>query len=133
MGCDRQNIDLTNYESRENGTEITCDAAIVGGGPAGYEAAIRCAKNGLKTVLVEKDRLGGTCLNEGCIPTKALVSVAGFLNQLRRAEDFGVSVADYQCSLEKIRDKKRQIVSSLVQGIEFLMKKNKVTVIPGKA
>lgn len=129
----RRNDEALNGSCMENSAGITCDTAIIGGGPAGYVAAIRCAQNGLNTVLIEKDRLGGTCLNAGCIPTKTLVSVAGFLNQLRRAEDFGVSVADYQCSLEKIRDKKRQIVSSLVQGIEFLMKKNKVTVIPGKA
>jgi len=127
------NAERKNNVSDDGMTEITCDAAIIGGGPAGYVSAIRCAQNGLKTVLVEKNRLGGTCLNEGCIPTKTLVSVAGFLNQLRRAEDFGVSVRDFGYSLEKIRDKKLQIVSSLVQGIEFLLKKNKITVIRGSA
>ncbi|NLW03300.1 MAG: dihydrolipoyl dehydrogenase [Clostridiaceae bacterium] len=130
MGSENQNSSVIN---NGNKTEITCDAAIIGGGPAGYVAAIRCARNGLKTVLIEKNRLGGTCLNEGCIPTKALVSVVGFLSQLKRADDFGILVQGYQYSLEKIRHKKQQIVSSLVQGIEFLMKKNKVTVIPGKA
>lgn len=113
--------------------ETVYDVAVIGGGPAGYVAAIRCAQNGLKTVLVEKDRLGGTCLNAGCIPTKTLVSIAGFLNRLNRAEDYGVSIQGFQYSLEKIRARKQHIVSSLVQGIEFLMKKNKIRVIRGKA
>lgn len=113
--------------------ETVYDVAIIGGGPAGYVAAIRCAQNGLKTVLIEKDRLGGTCLNAGCIPTKTLVSIAGFLNRLNRAEDYGISIQGFQYSLEKIRERKQQIVSSLVQGIEFLMKKNKIGVIQGKA
>ena len=120
---DLRNNDVLNDAGKENENEIACDVAIVGGGSAGYVAAIRCARNGLKTVLIEKDRLGGTCLNEGCIPTKTLVSATSFLNQLKRAEDFGVSIQGFQYSLEKLRDKKQQIVSSLVQGIEFLMKR----------
>lgn len=103
---------VLNNAGKENENEIACDVAIVGGGPAGYVAAIRCARNGLKTILIEKDRLGGTCLNEGCIPTKTLVSVTSFLNQLKRSEDFGVSIQGFQYSLEKLRDKKQQIVSS---------------------
>ncbi len=130
---DLRNNDVLNDAGKENENEIACDVAIVGGGSAGYVAAIRCARNGLKTVLIEKDRLGGTCLNEGCIPTKTLVSATNFLNQLKRAEDFGVSIQGFQYSLEKLRDKKQQIVSSLVQGIEFLMKKNKIRVIQGNA
>lgn len=114
-------------------SETVFDVAVVGGGPAGYAAAIRCARNGLSTVLIERNRLGGTCLNEGCIPTKTLVSVADTLNRIKRAEDFGITVDGYRYSLEKIRDKKQQIVNSLVQGIEFLMKKNRVTVISGYA
>lgn len=129
-----QNHDIMNDAGRSAGSEcISCDVAIIGGGPAGYVSAIRCAQNGLKTVLIEKDRLGGTCLNKGCIPTKTLVSIAGFLNRLNRADDFGVSIQGFQYSLEKIRERKQQIVSSLVQGIEFLMKKNKINLIYGNA
>lgn len=129
----RRNDEALNGSCMENSAGITCDTAIIGGGPAGYVAAIRCAQNGLNTVLIEKDRLGGTCLNAGCIPTKTLVSVASFLNRLNRADDFGVSIQGFQYSLEKIRERKQQIVSSLVQGIEFLMKKNRIRVIHGNA
>jgi len=112
---------------------INADVAVVGGGPGGYVAAIRCAQNGLKTVLIEKDKLGGTCLNRGCIPTKTLVSVAHLLCSLKRAGDFGINISRYELSLEKVRNRKDEIVSSLIQGIAFLMKKNKIMVIEGRA
>src|SRR5690554_3041703 len=130
---DLRNNDVLNDAGKENENEIACDVAIVGGGSAGYVAAIRCARNGLKTVLIEKDRLGGTCLNRGCIPTKTLVAVASFLSKIKRADEFGINISHYELSLERIRAKKEQIVSSLVQGIKFLMKKNKIRVIEGKA
>ncbi|NMA65532.1 MAG: dihydrolipoyl dehydrogenase [Clostridiaceae bacterium] len=123
--------ELTNIDNNEV-MEIY-DVAIIGGGPGGYVAAIKCAQNGLKTVLIEKNKLGGTCLHTGCIPTKTLVSVANLLSKIKRSDDFGINVSGYEISLDKIRAKKDEIVSSLVKGISFLMKKNKIRVIEGKA
>jgi len=124
---------LAESERTENQNIIDAEVAIIGGGPGGYVAAIRCAQHGLKTVLIEYDRLGGTCLNRGCIPTKTLVSVTNFISNLKNAEKYGVSIPSWEYSLEKIRNKKNEIVDSLVQGIEFLMKKHKIEVIKGKA
>ncbi|NLM74656.1 MAG: dihydrolipoyl dehydrogenase [Clostridiaceae bacterium] len=125
-----KNITQSSNQEREF---IHADVAIIGGGPGGYVAAIKCAQNGLKTVLVEKDKLGGTCLNKGCIPTKTLASVANLLSGIKRADEFGINISRYELSLEKLRSRKEEIVSSLVQGINFLMKKNKITVIEGRA
>ena len=77
------------------------DVVIIGGGPGGYVAAIKAAHLGLKAVLVEKDKLGGVCLNKGCIPTKALVSTAELLNHLQRAGEFGIQVKDYSFEAER--------------------------------
>ncbi len=120
-------------EYSENQNIIDTEVAIIGGGPGGYVAAIRCTQNRLKTVLIEHDKLGGTCLNRGCIPTKALVSVTSFISNLKNADKFGISIPNWELSLEKIRNKKDEIVSSLVKGIEFLMKKHKIEVVKGKA
>ena len=124
-----KNITQSSNQEREF---IHADVAIIGGGPGGYVAAIKCAQNGLKTVLVEKDKLGGTCLNKGCIPTKTLASVANLLSGIKRADEFGINISRYELSIEKLRSRKEEIVSSLVQGINFLMKKNKIMVIEGR-
>lgn len=87
--------------------KIDCDLAIIGGGPGGYVAAIRAAQLGLKAVLIEKDKLGGTCLNYGCIPTKALVQSMNVLDHLKNAEEFGFTVSDYQIDFPKGDGEKR--------------------------
>lgn len=105
---------------------------IIGGGPGGYEAAIYAAKKGAEVVLVEKDSIGGTCLNRGCIPTKAFLASYDVLETVERAESFGIQTSgeaavDYSAILAR----KNKVMGSLVRGIEFLFKKNNVTLIDG--
>ena len=108
------------------------DVAIIGGGPGGYVAAIKAAHLGLKVVLVEKDKLGGVCLNWGCIPTKALVSTAELLNHLQRAGEFGIQVKDYSFDFPAIMKRKDMITQRLSSGVGQLMKANQVRVIRGE-
>ena len=107
------------------------DVAIIGGGPGGYVAAIKAAHLGLKVVLVEKDKLGGVCLNWGCIPTKALVSTADLLNKLQKAEEFGIQIKDYSFDFSAIMKRKEMISERLSFGVEQLVKANKVRVVKG--
>ncbi|MGD0766469.1 MAG: dihydrolipoyl dehydrogenase [Dehalococcoidia bacterium] len=107
------------------------DLVIIGGGPGGYVAAIRAAQLGLKTAIVEKARLGGTCLNWGCIPTKALLFNAELVQLFRRAQEFGVSCDNLQVDLAPAVDRSRQVVDRMVSGVEFLLQKNKVAVVSG--
>lgn len=109
------------------------DIAIVGGGPGGYVAAIRAAQSGKKVLLIEEDRLGGTCLNYGCIPTKALLSSVDTLEKIRNAERLGVEVGAVKASIEKIMLRKNEVIDTLVSGIEHLMNANKIEFIKGKA
>lgn len=104
---------------------------IIGGGSAGYVAAIHAAHLGAKVALVEKDKLGGTCLNRGCIPTKALARTAEVLLETRRANDFGIEVNNVKTNFSKIMARKNNIVSQLVSGVEQLMKGNKIHVHRG--
>lgn len=106
--------------------EVQCDLTIIGGGPGGYVAAIYAAKRGLKTVIVEKDKLGGTCLNVGCIPTKALVRSSEVYDDIRNSEEYGISVSGSKVNMEKVIDRKNSIVKKLVGGIEFLLEKNSI-------
>ena len=108
------------------------DVVIIGGGPGGYVSAIKAAHLGLKAVLVEKDKLGGVCLNRGCIPTKALVSTAELLNHLQRAEEFGIQVKDYSFDFPAIMKRKEMITQRLSSGVGQLMKANQVRVVRGE-
>jgi len=108
------------------------DVVIIGGGPGGYVGAIKAAHLGLKAVLVEKDKLGGVCLNRGCIPTKALVSTAELLNHLQRAGEFGIQVKDYSFDFPAIMKRKDLITRRLSSGVEQLMKANQVRVARGE-
>lgn len=109
------------------------DLAVVGAGPGGYVASIRAAQLGMRVALVERDRLGGVCLNWGCIPTKALLQSSQVLSLMRRAGEFGISAdnlrADFSIAVKRSREKAER----LSKGIEFLMRKNKVTVFSGEA
>lgn len=107
------------------------DVAVLGGGPGGYEAAIRCAQYGLKTVLIEARELGGTCLNRGCIPTKALLHGAEFYDEAKGAEEFGVLFDNITFDYDKLTAYKDKIVGRLRKGIEGLEKAHGVTVIKG--
>jgi len=108
------------------------DVVIIGGGPGGYVAAIKAAHLGLKAVLIEKDKLGGVCLNRGCIPTKTLVSTAEMLNHLRRAGEFGIQIKDYSIDFSSIMKRKEMITRRLSSGVEQLMKANQVRVVRGE-
>jgi len=108
------------------------DVVIIGGGPGGYVAAIKAAHLGLKAVLVEKDKLGGICLNKGCIPTKALISTTEILNHIQRAEEFGIQVKDYSFDFPAIMKRKDLITRRLSSGVEQLMKANQVRVAFGE-
>ncbi len=107
------------------------DIVVVGAGPGGYVAAIRAAQLGAKTALVERDRIGGTCLNWGCIPTKALYYSAKALEGAKHASDFGVTAGEISFDLAKAVERKDGVVKKLVGGIEQLLKGNKVEVIKG--
>lgn len=109
------------------------DIIIIGGGPGGYVAAIRAAQLGLKTAVVEREHLGGICLNWGCIPTKALLRSAEIYDHMSHAEAFGLSVEKHSFDLPKIVKRSRGVSAQLTSGVEFLMKKNKVDVIWGEA
>lgn len=125
---------VTNYESDKKTTQIDRDLVIVGSGPGGYVAAIYAAKKGLKVTMIEKDKLGGTCLNWGCIPTKSLVKSAEVNHYVHNSELFGVMVeGNSHVDMEKVIARKDDVVQQLVSGIDFLMSKNKIEVIQGKA
>ena len=103
------------------------DVAVIGSGPGGYVAAIRCAQLGMKTAIIEKySTLGGTCLNVGCIPSKALLdSSHHYDDAMRHFEDHGIEISgDVKISLKKMIARKDQVVSQTTAGIDFLMKKN---------
>ncbi len=108
------------------------DLLILGGGTGGYVAAIRAAQKGLDVVLVEKDKVGGTCLHRGCIPTKALLRSAEVADTMRAAEAFGIeNNQPLTINFEKIRQRKQAIVNQLHQGVQSLIAKNKITVVKG--
>ena len=112
---------------------VSCDVLVIGGGPGGYVAAIRAAQLGFKTVLIEKDKLGGTCLNYGCIPTKALVQSVAVLNNIKESSTFGFTVNDYKIDFKKVIERKDNVVEQLVSGIYGLMKQHDIRVIEGEA
>jgi len=111
----------------------TYDVVVVGAGPGGYVCAIRAAQLGLKTAIVERDRLGGICLNWGCIPTKALLRSSEIWHLMHRLNEFGFSADNMKFDLAKIVERSRRVAQQLSNGVAFLMKKHKITVIAGEA
>jgi len=109
------------------------DLIVIGGGPGGYVAAIRAAQLGLQVAVVERDNLGGICLNWGCIPTKALLKNANVVETIRHASDYGIQVEKFSADFGKAIDRSRVVSNRLVKGVEFLMKKNKIQVVKGEA
>ncbi len=109
------------------------DVTVIGSGPGGYIAAIRASQLGFKVGIVERDKLGGVCLNWGCIPSKALLKSAQMLNELKKTEEFGISVKDVQFDFAKIIQRSRGVSDRVSKGVEYLMKKNKIEVIKGTA
>jgi dihydrolipoamide dehydrogenase len=109
------------------------DVAVLGGGPGGYVAALRAAQRGARVVLVEKERIGGTCLNVGCIPTKALTTVTELLLRAKQSAKFGLSIPQVAVDLPALMAYKRSTVEQLVGGVEQLLKARRVTLIRGEA
>src|SRR5580658_8311419 len=110
----------------------TYDLVTLGGGPGGYVAAIRAAQLGMKTVVVERDQLGGICLNWGCIPTKALLRTSEIYHLMHRLGDFGLSADNISFDPQKVVARSRAVAKQLSNGVGFLMRKNKITVVMGE-
>jgi dihydrolipoamide dehydrogenase len=112
--------------------ENSFDLAVVGGGPGGYVAAIRAAQLGMKTAVVEREHLGGICLNWGCIPTKALLRTSEIYHTLHRLDEFGLSAKDISYDPKKVVARSRAVAKQLSNGVAYLLRKNKVAVIDGQ-
>src|SRR5688572_32536359 len=108
------------------------DLIVLGSGPGGYVAAIRAAQLGLKTAIVERELLGGICLNWGCIPTKALLRSAEVFHYLQHAADYGLKAKAIEADLEAVVKRSRGVAKQLNQGVTHLMKKNKIAVHMGE-
>ena len=111
---------------------VAFDTVVLGGGPGGYVSAIRAAQLGNKTAIIDQDRLGGICLNWGCIPTKALLKSAEILHYIKNSRQYGIKVPKYDIDFHQTIKRSRDISSNLSKGIEFLMKKNKIKHIVGR-
>ena len=109
------------------------DVIVIGSGPGGYVTAIRASQLGFNTAIVEKESLGGVCLNWGCIPTKALLKSAEVYNYLKKSEDYGISAENVSSDFDKVINRSRSVADTMSKGVNFLMKKNKITVIKGHA
>jgi len=109
----------------------TYDIIVLGSGPGGYVTAIRASQLGFKTAIIEKENLGGVCLNWGCIPTKALLKSAQVFDYLKHAEDYGLTVKEFDKDFSKVVDRSRNVADGMSKGVQFLMKKNKIDVING--
>jgi dihydrolipoamide dehydrogenase len=109
------------------------DVIVIGSGPGGYVTAIRASQLGLKTAIIEKENLGGICLNWGCIPTKALLKSAQVFEYLNHAKDYGISADNIKADFGAVIKRSRDVADGMSKGIQFLMKKNKIDVIMGTA
>jgi len=111
--------------------ESAYDVIVIGSGPGGYVTAIRAAQLGFNTAVVEKDKVGGRCLNYACIPAKAVLRVADVLAEIREADEFGISVSEPTVDFAAVMDRRDKVVSTLTGGVSGLFKKNKVELIEG--
>jgi len=112
-------------------SETQADLAVIGAGPGGYVAAIRAAQLGLKTAIIEREQLGGICLNWGCIPTKALLRTSELYHAMRRAGEFGLACDNVRFDIAKVVERSRKVAERLSNGVAYLMRKNKIEVIKG--
>ena len=111
----------------------TFDVIFLGGGPAGYVGAIRCAQLGLNVGVIEREGLGGTCVLWGCIPAKALLEAASLAEKMKKAPEFGVTPGDVKLDFNVAMKRSRAVSAQNSKGVEFLFKKNKITWIKGTA
>ena len=109
----------------------TFDIIVLGSGPGGYVTAIRASQLGFKTAIIEKESLGGVCLNWGCIPTKALLKSAQVFEYLKHADDYGLTIENYDKDFDAVVNRSRDVATTMSKGVQFLMKKNKIEVIMG--
>ncbi|MFK8033304.1 MAG: FAD-dependent oxidoreductase, partial [Hyphomicrobiales bacterium] len=114
-------------------SQVNYDVAIIGAGPGGYVAAIRAAQLGLKTAIIEREHLGGICLNWGCIPTKALLKSSEMLEHINHAVEFGIEAPAAKANVPAMVARSRSVSAKLNMGVAHLLKKNKVDVIWGEA
>ena len=111
----------------EKSENIGLKIVVIGSGPGGYIAAIRAAQLGGEVTIIEQDKVGGTCLNRGCIPSKVMIKTAEMLENLRRAEEFGIhSTGPVTPDLLKLMDRKEKVIKSQAEGIHKILKKNKI-------
>ena len=128
----QETIKATNDDSSDKKEEKeSAEVVVLGGGPGGYVAAIRASQKGKSVILIEEDELGGTCLNRGCIPTKSMVQSTYIKDLFDKADIFGLENTSAKLSIEKVMDRKDQVVSTLVSGIQASMEKNKIKVLYG--
>ena len=109
------------------------DVIVIGSGPGGYVTAIRASQLGLKTAIIERESLGGICLNWGCIPTKALLKSAQVFEYLNHSKEYGISADNIKADFGAVIKRSRDVADGMSKGIQFLMKKNKIDVIMGTA
>ncbi len=114
-------------------SETNFDLAVIGSGPGGYVAAIRSSQLGMKTAIIERDQLGGICLNWGCIPTKALLRTSELYQAMRRASEFGLAADNVRFDIARVVERSRKVAERLSSGVSYLMRKNKIEVIPATA
>ena len=107
------------------------DVIVIGGGPGGYVAAIKASQLGMSTAIVEKDKLGGVCLNWGCIPSKALLKSAEVMNLVKRSDDFGIKIENFSVDITKIVSRSRQAAVKMSKGVEYLIRHNKIQLFEG--
>src|SRR5918995_5088967 len=111
--------------------ESAYDCLVVGSGPGGYVAAIRAAQLGMSTAVIEKDAVGGRCLNYACIPAKAVLRVADVLQEIDESDDYGIAVPDRTVDFGKVSERRAKVVKTLTGGVSGLFKKNKIDYIEG--
>src|SRR3954467_9644730 len=111
--------------------ESSYDCIVIGSGPGGYVAAIRAAQLGLRTAVVERDKVGGRCLNYACIPAKAVLRTADILSEIDDADEFGIAVPSREVDFGKVSERRRKVISTLTGGVAGLFKKNTIDVIEG--
>jgi dihydrolipoamide dehydrogenase len=114
-------------------SESAFDCVVIGSGPGGYVAAIRAAQLGMKTAVIEKDKVGGRCLNYACIPAKAVLRVADALTEIREADEFGIKVSEPEIDYAGVTARRTKVITTLTGGVAGLLKKNKIELIEGEA